>query len=472
MARTATGLVSPSRSARAKHWGCTPSVWLLSRRDGHAYRRRDRPGAASSARRLRRHRGKGAHDPPDPRPKRPGAPTHPSRLARGRAGRRPLRGGLSAVLWAPSVRRGTSIVLDGSRTRVRARSRSRAPEHATGADLWLPRACADPRHARRASSAVPTSLNLDDAVDAAAAGHAVLADAAACTVWATGSTTRWPPRTTWPSSAHPGAVLDGQTPNLYAFTGRRTDVTDRAPHDPELRHQSRRTTRRGRGQPRRRRRLEDPAQHRPEERRRRGLPRRRQRRRRQLPAGQRPVRLQRLRAPDGVASDRRLDHNEIAGNNTDDWETARSTAAAAPAAASSGRPPDADVTDNWVHDNHSVGLWADTNNTRLPHLAATTSTATTPRASSTRPATTRRSRTTPSSRNGLVAGPEDARLPDPGALPLRVRQRPAGRRGVRHAFRIIGNRFMDNWAGVIAVGERRPLLRLTGEHQHGSDAPW
>ena len=52
-------------------------------------------------------------------------------------------------------------------------------------------------------------------------------------------------------------------------------------------------------------------------------------------------------------------------------------AAAAPAAASSGRPPSADVTYNWVHDNHGAGLWADTNNTGFLISTATTSATTT-----------------------------------------------------------------------------------------------
>jgi parallel beta-helix repeat protein len=56
-----------------------------------------------------------------------------------------------------------------------------------------------------------------------------------------------------------------------------------------------------------------------------------------------------------------LDHNEIAGNNTDDWETLE------PGCGCTGGGKfwdvqGARVTHNWVHDNKSVGLWADTNN--------------------------------------------------------------------------------------------------------------
>jgi parallel beta-helix repeat protein len=65
-------------------------------------------------------------------------------------------------------------------------------------------------------------------------------------------------------------------------------------------------------------------------------------------------------SPDGIQNIV-LDHNEIAGNNTDDWETRQ------PECGCSGggkfwATNGAVVTNNYVHDNHSVGLWADTNN--------------------------------------------------------------------------------------------------------------
>jgi hypothetical protein len=56
-----------------------------------------------------------------------------------------------------------------------------------------------------------------------------------------------------------------------------------------------------------------------------------------------------------------LDHNEIAGNDTYNYEAKQ------PGCGCSGGGKfwnviDATVTNNWVHDNDSVGLWADTNN--------------------------------------------------------------------------------------------------------------
>jgi len=56
-----------------------------------------------------------------------------------------------------------------------------------------------------------------------------------------------------------------------------------------------------------------------------------------------------------------VDHNEVVGNNSDDWETMK------PGCGCTGGAKfwdvnGAKITDNWVHDNKSVGLWADTNN--------------------------------------------------------------------------------------------------------------
>ncbi|MGH3991658.1 MAG: right-handed parallel beta-helix repeat-containing protein, partial [Pseudonocardiaceae bacterium] len=56
-----------------------------------------------------------------------------------------------------------------------------------------------------------------------------------------------------------------------------------------------------------------------------------------------------------------VEHNEIVGNNTDDWE------AKVPGCGCTGgikfwAVNGADVRSNWVHGNHGAGLWADTNN--------------------------------------------------------------------------------------------------------------
>jgi hypothetical protein len=55
-----------------------------------------------------------------------------------------------------------------------------------------------------------------------------------------------------------------------------------------------------------------------------------------------------------------IDHNEIAHNNTDDWE-ARIEGCGCTGGGKFWDVNGAQVTNNWVHDNLSVGLWADTN---------------------------------------------------------------------------------------------------------------
>ena len=55
-----------------------------------------------------------------------------------------------------------------------------------------------------------------------------------------------------------------------------------------------------------------------------------------------------------------LDHNEIAGNNTYNWE------AHVPDCGCTGggkfwQVKNAVINGNWIHGNHGVGLWVDTN---------------------------------------------------------------------------------------------------------------
>lgn len=64
--------------------------------------------------------------------------------------------------------------------------------------------------------------------------------------------------------------------------------------------------------------------------------------------------------PNGV-SDITLDHNEISYNDTYDWE-AKSPGCGCTGGGKFWNTTNAIVTNNYVHDNHSVGLWADTNN--------------------------------------------------------------------------------------------------------------
>jgi len=56
-----------------------------------------------------------------------------------------------------------------------------------------------------------------------------------------------------------------------------------------------------------------------------------------------------------------LDHNEIVGNNTDDWES-QVSGCGCTGGVKFWLNRDVTVTDNWVHDNHGPGLWMDNNN--------------------------------------------------------------------------------------------------------------
>ena len=56
-----------------------------------------------------------------------------------------------------------------------------------------------------------------------------------------------------------------------------------------------------------------------------------------------------------------VDHNEIVGNNTDNWET-RQPGCGCSGGAKFWRVNGATIIDNYVHGNHGPGLWADTDN--------------------------------------------------------------------------------------------------------------
>jgi hypothetical protein len=64
--------------------------------------------------------------------------------------------------------------------------------------------------------------------------------------------------------------------------------------------------------------------------------------------------------PNGGESNIVLDHNEIVGNNTGDWE-ARQPGCGCTGGGKFWDVRNVRVTNNYVHDNRSVGLWADTN---------------------------------------------------------------------------------------------------------------
>ncbi|MEU8222889.1 right-handed parallel beta-helix repeat-containing protein [Kribbella sp. NPDC048915] len=150
--------------------------------------------------------------------------------------------------------------------------------------------------------------------------------------------------------------------------------------------------------------------------------------------------------PDKVASIT-IEGNEIAGNNTDDWEKLK------PGCGCTGGGKFWEVTgavvrNNWVHDNHSAGLWADTNNTGFViegnyiagNLAEGLVYETSYNAGI---------RGNTFARNGLGKGPTNQGFPTP-AVYISESGSDARVPGVfNKTFEISNNVFIDNWAGVI-----------------------
>jgi hypothetical protein len=143
-----------------------------------------------------------------------------------------------------------------------------------------------------------------------------------------------------------------------------------------------------------------------------------------------------------------LQHNEIVGNNTDDWEHRR-TGCGCTGGGKFWETRGARVLDNWIHDNHSVGLWADTNNTgfliqgnyfsdngsggiiyETSYNAAIISNTFV--------------------RNGLVDGPRNPGFPTPALYISESGSDPRAGQAYGDAFEVARNRFVDNWSAVVA----------------------
>jgi hypothetical protein len=146
-------------------------------------------------------------------------------------------------------------------------------------------------------------------------------------------------------------------------------------------------------------------------------------------------------------SDIAIENNEIAGNNTDDWERLK------PGCGCTGGGKFWEVTGavvrgNWVHHNHSAGLWADTNNTGFSiegnYLSDNSAEAIVYE-------TSYNARISGNTfvRNGLGKGPGNGGFPTSAVYISESGsdERVAGK--FNQAFEITGNVFTDNWAGVI-----------------------
>jgi len=142
-----------------------------------------------------------------------------------------------------------------------------------------------------------------------------------------------------------------------------------------------------------------------------------------------------------------LDHNEIAGNNSDNTEGTNQDCGCS----GGGKFWDAhnvQVTNNWVHDNKGAGLWADTNNSGFNfqgnYIADNDGEGIEYEISY-----NAQIKANTFLRNGLVAGPKNPGFPT-GAIYLSESgsdPRVPGPYG--NELLITGNVFTDNWSGVV-----------------------
>lgn len=142
-----------------------------------------------------------------------------------------------------------------------------------------------------------------------------------------------------------------------------------------------------------------------------------------------------------------IEKNEIAGNNTDNWEVLKKGCGCT-GGGKFWEVTGAVVRGNWVHDNLSAGLWADTNNTgfeiegnyisdnRAEGIVYETSYNAGIRGNT-------------FVRNGLKKGPQNKGFPTP-AVYISESGSDSRVTGVYNkTFEISGNVFTDNWSGVV-----------------------
>ena len=150
--------------------------------------------------------------------------------------------------------------------------------------------------------------------------------------------------------------------------------------------------------------------------------------------------------PDGVR-DVRLHRNEIRDNNTADWER-RIDGCGCTGGGKFWATTNADLTSNWIHDNRGPGIWADTNNSGFlisgNYIADND-------AEGVFYETSYNAEISANMflRNGLVKGRGDTGFPTPAVYVSESgSDRRAGSEYGTH-LSIVGNRFIDNWGGVV-----------------------
>ena len=151
--------------------------------------------------------------------------------------------------------------------------------------------------------------------------------------------------------------------------------------------------------------------------------------------------------PNGVR-DVVLHGNEISGNNTDDWES-RKQGCGCTGGGKFWATNGARVTDNYIHDNRGVGLWADSNNVgfRFEGNYISANDAEGIMYETSYNAVILNNTLV---RNALVKGPTN---PDFPASAIYLSESGSDTRvggPYAEAFRVSGNVFVDNWSGIVA----------------------
>lgn len=151
--------------------------------------------------------------------------------------------------------------------------------------------------------------------------------------------------------------------------------------------------------------------------------------------------------PDGVR-DISLEGNEIVGNNTDDWEK-RQPGCGCTGGGKFWETTGATVTGNYVHDNRGVGLWADSNNVGFlfqgNHVSEND-------AEGIMYETSYNAAILDNTfvRNALVKGPTNPTFPTAAVYLSEAGSDPRIPGPYNQEFRVSGNRFVDNWSGIVA----------------------
>jgi hypothetical protein len=151
--------------------------------------------------------------------------------------------------------------------------------------------------------------------------------------------------------------------------------------------------------------------------------------------------------PDGVTNVT-LRGNEIVGNNTDDWES-RIDSCGCSGGGKFWDTSNARIVGNWIHHNASVGLWADTNNTGFL-VKGNTISDNDSEGFIYETSYNARIVSNTFARNAHVAGSQDRGFPIPALYLSESGSDPRAGAAYGNKFVVAHNRFIDNWSGVVA----------------------